>query len=219
MHGKRPCDPTRDPARHRRGGARAEDALLERARTGDARAFASLVRREGGGLFRLAYRLTRSEADAYDCVQETFLQAHRRLDQFRGDGPISRWLHRILVNAALGRARSRSRRPEVSLEELQPRFERRGCSLDPHRPALEDAEVLVQRQRTREAVRNAIARLPEGYRDVILLRDIFGRSTAEAADELGLNEGAAKVRLHRARAALKRVLESGAYTRCDERGA
>ena len=183
------------------------DPLVDAVRSGEADAFARLVRREAGRLLAAARRLTDSEADASDCVQETFLLAHRRLPQFEARGQISTWLHRILINVALGRIRKRSRRPEVSLEELMPVFDERDCRKEPLGPMPPDAEELLQREDTRAAVHDAIAHLPDAYREIVVIRDIEGRSTADTAEELGLTTSAVKVRLHRARAALKRLLE------------
>jgi len=184
-----------------------DDDVLAAAQSGDRDAFAQLVRREAGRLLATARRLTDSEQDAKDCVQETFLLAHRRLHQFQRRSKFSSWLHRILVNVALGKSRKRSRQPEVSLEDLMPVFDERDCREEPLGSLPEDADVLLEREDVRVAVRDAIAHLPDGHREILLLRDIEGRTTAEAADALGITETAAKVRLHRARAALKRLLE------------
>ena len=190
------------------GAKRSRDGLIDDLRSGDPEAFATLVRREVGRLLATARRITDSEADAQDCVQEAFMQAHRRLDQFEGRASVSSWLHRILVNVALHRIRVRSRRPEASLDELMPVFDDRGCRIrEPLGGEPPDAVTLLERADTRAAVRDAIAHLPEQYRQIVVLRDIEGLSTAAAAAELGLTENAAKVRLHRARAALKRLLE------------
>lgn len=148
-----------------------------------------------------------SEADALDCVQEAFLLAHRNLKEFEHRAQFSSWLHRILVNVALGRVRRRSTRPEVSLDELQPTFDAKNCRHEPAGAPPPDAQTLLERAETRASVRDAIAHLPEQYRQIVVLRDIEGLSTNEAAAALGLTAGAAKVRLHRARASLKRLLE------------
>jgi len=180
------------------------DAVAELA---DRDSFAAVVRREIAPLLATARRLADSEADAKDCVQEAFLRAYRSRHQFEGKSKISTWLHRIVVNVALERVRKKSQRPEESLDGLQPTFDSRDCRIEPRRPPPPEAHTLLERSETRAAVRDAIAHLPEQYRRVVIMRDIEGRTTAETAADLGLTENATKVRLHRARAALKRLLE------------
>ncbi|MEM6992176.1 MAG: sigma-70 family RNA polymerase sigma factor [Myxococcota bacterium] len=189
---------------------RAESSPSDKARPvklADNSDFAAVVRREAGRLLATARRFTDSEADAQDCVQEAFLHAYRARAQFEGRAKVSSWLHRILVNVALERARKKSRRPEESLDDLQPTFDERGCRIEPRRPPPPEAQTLLERSETRRAVLEAIGSLPDSYRRIVILRDIEGKTTAETAEELGLTENASKVRLHRARAALKRLLE------------
>ncbi len=182
-------------------------AVTGPARLSDPKRFAEVVKQYTGRLLATARRLTDSEADAHDCVQEAFLLAYRSRSQFEGRAKISSWLHRILVNVALERVRKRSRRPEEALEDLQPTFDERGCRVESQGPAPAEAQVLLERAETRTAVRDAIAHLPEGHREIVLIRDIEGKTTADAARELSITQSAARVRLHRARAALKRLLE------------
>ncbi len=181
--------------------------LLDRLRAGEEAAFEELVHREGGRLLALTRHLLRGEEEARDAVQETFLAAFRSLDRFRGESSLSTWLHRIAVNTALMRLRSSSRHPEVSIEELLPRFDDQGRHASPvasWNPS--PADVVLQRE-TREQVRAAIERLPLPYRTVLVLRDIEELSTEETAGVLSLTTTAVKVRLHRARLALRTLLE------------
>lgn len=196
----------RDPAGSG-GDARHEEALLvEALRKGDADAYERLVRRHAPRMLAVARRLLRSPDDAEDAVQEAFLSAFRALDRFEGEARLGTWLHRITVNAALMRLRSRRRRPESSLEDLQPRFLEDG-----HHEVLprrwKDADRVLADRRLRERVREAIDRLPDTYRNVLLLRDIEEMDTAETAAALGISENAVKTRLHRARVALREVLD------------
>lgn len=181
----------------------------------DVADFAAVVKRQTAPLLATARRLTESEADAQDCVQEAFLLAYRSRSQFEGRAKVSSWLHRILVNVALERVRKKGRRPEETLDALQPSFDEQGCRVEPRGPAPAEAQVLLERSETRVAVREAIAHLPESYRDVVIIRDIEGKTTADAAKELGISLSATKVRLHRARAALKRLLEPAMGVRRD----
>jgi RNA polymerase sigma-70 factor, ECF subfamily len=185
----------------------ADDALLLRLRAGEAAAFESVVRHETPRLLAVARRLVRNEEDARDAVQDAFVSAFRSLDAFEGGCQVSTWLHRITVNAALMKLRARRRKPEQSIEELLPTFLEDGHHARHPHEWRDDAETLLGRKEEREFVRACIDRLPESYRTVLLLRDIEDLDTAEAARLLELNEGTVKVRLHRARQALRTLLE------------
>jgi RNA polymerase sigma-70 factor (ECF subfamily) len=183
-----------------------EEALLARLRAGDEAAFAELVRANTGRLLALARRMLRSEEDARDAVQEAFLQAFKGIDRFQGGARLSTWLHRIAVNASLMKLRSRSRRPEQPIEELLPRFYEDGHRVEPGPPWRQDGPDPVEERETRVQVREAIDRLPEIYRNVLLLRDIEGLDTEETARLLDVKVDTVKVRLHRARQALRSLL-------------
>lgn len=184
-----------------------EESLLGALRRGEEKAFEGLVRSFGPRLLSVARRFLRDEEDARDAVQEGFLSAYRSIGSFQGGSQISTWLHRIVVNACLMRLRTRQRRPEESIEELLPRFAEDGHQVDPTPEWEGSAEELLARRETREMVREAIDRLPESYRSVLLLRDIEEFSTEEAARLVGVTENAVKIRLHRARQALRTLLE------------
>ena len=191
----------------------AEERISERdlvllLLSGDELAFERLVREQGGRLLALARRFLRDEEEARDAVQEGFLSAYKALDRFDQGSRLSTWLHRIVVNACLMRLRSRRRRPEEPIEDFLPRFQADGHQVRHPTPEWEgSAETLLAQSQTREIVREAIDRLPESYRTVLLLRDIEEFSTQETARSLGVTENAVKVRLHRARQALRGLLE------------
>jgi RNA polymerase sigma-70 factor (ECF subfamily) len=179
--------------------------LLARLRAGDGDAFEELVRATSPRLLATLRRMLRSEEDARDALQETFLAAFRGLASFEGAARLSTWLHRIAVNSALMKLRSRRRRPEDPIEELLPRFAEDGHRvLEPERiPGTEEA---LDEARRRAAVRLCIDRLPEPHRSMVLLRDVEGLGTDEAARAMGISADAAKMRLHRARQALRTLL-------------
>ena len=182
--------------------------LLAGLRLGRADAWEDLVREQLPRLLAVARRILRDEEGARDAVQEAFAAAFRNLDGFAGHAAVPTWLHRITVNAALMRLRSRRSRPEESLDELLPQFEPDGRhKARPQSGAAPQDEQLC-REETRRLVRQAIDRLPEAYRTVVLLRDIGELDTAEAAELLGVSSGVVKVRLHRARQALRSLLDS-----------
>src|SRR5262249_37590256 len=116
-------------------------------------------------------------------------------------------LHRIVVNVCLMRLRARSRSREVPIDDLLPAFDGTGHHARPVRPWEEQALARLTRAETRAHVRACIDRVPHPYRAVLLLRDIEERDTEHTARQLGINPGAVKTRLHRARQALRTLLE------------
>jgi RNA polymerase sigma-70 factor, ECF subfamily len=185
-----------------------EEALVARLREGDEAAYELVVRREGGKLLAMARRFLRNEDDARDAVQEAFLSAFRSIATFAQGSRFSTWLHRIVINACLMKLRSSRRRAEDSIEELLPKFAADGHQLNHPTPGWNgSAEEILQRSETRALVRRSIDQLPDTYRAVLLLRDVEELTTAEAARLLGVTENAVKIRLHRARQALRSLLE------------
>lgn len=185
----------------------SDQALVDRLRAGDDDAAEWLIRTYSPGLLATARRYVRGDDDAQDVLQEAFLQALRALDQFRADSRLATWLHRIVINAALMKLRSRRRRPELALDDLLPSFDTEGRHASPVAAWHCGAEAALEGSELRALVRGAIARLPAAYREVIILRDIEGLDTAEAAEALGTTVAAVKVRLHRARIALRALIE------------
>jgi RNA polymerase sigma-70 factor (ECF subfamily) len=183
-----------------------EAELITALRRGDDGAFERLVRTHGGRMLAVARRFVPHEQDARDVLQEAFVAAFRSIDGFSGGAKLSTWLHRIVVNAALMKLRSRRRRREDSIDDLLPRFAEDGHHGEDVVGWDTPADELVERQEVRSLVRRAIAQLPEAYRTVLVLRDIEERDTEETAALLGLTPQAVKTRLHRARQALRTLL-------------
>jgi len=186
----------------------SEADFIGRLQAGDDEACEMLVRKFGGPMLSVAKRYMRDEEEARDVVQEAFLQAFRAIGTFRAESRLSTWLHRITVTTALMKLRSRRRRREESIDDLLPTFSEDGHRVESCREWEEDPEEALGRQQTRAIVRNCIARLPKSYRIVLTLRDIDDVDTREAADILGISETAVKVRLHRARQALRELLDA-----------
>ncbi len=186
----------------------ADARLIAALRAGDEAAFEELVRENGGRMLAVARRFLPREDDAQDAVQDAFLSAFRAFDRFDGKSRLSTWLHRIVVNAALMKLRTRRRKPERSIEDYLPAYRSDG---HPTNPALidwsESIPDTVHRMDVAAMVRAQIEELPETYRTVLLLRDIEGLDTQEAAEMLGITVNAVKTRLHRARQALREMLE------------
>lgn len=184
-----------------------EADVIARLQAGDAGAYAELVRTQGPRMLAVARRLLRSDDDASDAVQEAFISAFRAIGNFEGGAKLSTWLHRIVVNASLMRLRNRARRPEVSIEELLPKFEDGQHVDEPREWKSPEPLDALERRETRDRVRKLIDELPVDYRTVLLLRDIEGLDTKETAELLGVTPNAAKIRLHRARLALRSLLD------------
>jgi RNA polymerase sigma-70 factor, ECF subfamily len=188
-----------------------EQYVLEGMRRGDDEAFEQVFRRYGGRMLATARRLLGNDEDARDAVQEAMLSAFRAVGRFEGGAQIGTWLHRIVVNAALMRMRSRRRKPEASIEDLLPDYQADGHRLlkaegDPY------PDELCERSQLLELLRSCVGDLPEGYRQVYLLRDVEEMSNEEVALAMGLTPNAVKIRLHRARQALITLVQQR-YTR------
>jgi RNA polymerase sigma-70 factor (ECF subfamily) len=187
-----------------------EAALVAALKAGEAQAYEQVVRLHAGRLLSVARRVLGHDEDARDALQEALLNAVRSIGAFNGECQLSTWLHRIVVNACLMKLRSRKRRPEQPIDDLLPTFLAEGPFAGAHAahpPEWRDAESLLARKETRDLVRNCVERLPDSYRVVIVLRDIEELDTAEVGRLLGVTEGAVKVRLHRARQALRTLLD------------
>jgi RNA polymerase sigma-70 factor (ECF subfamily) len=178
--------------------------LVTRLQRGDQDAFESLVRTHGGRLLSVARRFLGSNEDAEDAVQETFIKAFKSIHTFEERAQLHTWLHRIVVNTSLMKLRERRRKPQESIDDLLPTFVADGHqTTESH----EWSDALVERKETAAIVRQAIAALPEQHRTVLILRDIEERDTAETAAILGTTTTVVKVRLHRARQALRTLLD------------
>ncbi len=174
------------------------------AKAGRQDAFAEIVERHSPVVYNLALRLVKDPHEAEEVLQETFISAFRALPKFEGRSQLGTWLYRIGYNAALMHLRKR-RPPADSLDE--PVTTEDGDSLP--RELVDWGSIpddLLLNRELRTVLDAALETLPESLRSVFVLRDIEGLSTAETAAALGLTETNAKVRLHRARLALRERL-------------
>jgi RNA polymerase sigma-70 factor, ECF subfamily len=183
-----------------------EEALLAGLRAGDDTAYERMVRAFGGRMLAVAIGILRNEDDARDAVQTAYLSAFRSLPSFAGHCRLSTWLHRIVVNAALMKLRSRRRRPEEALDSLLPTFLDDGHHAQQYSRDDLPADDVMELEETRAVVRECIAQLPEHHRAILVLRDMEDVSTSEVAAMLGITTNAVKIRLHRARQALGTLL-------------
>jgi len=184
-----------------------EGELLLDLRRGDDSAYERLVRDYGARMLAAARRMLADEEDARDAVQDAFISAFRNIGRFEGNSRLSTWLHRIVVNAALMKLRGKRSRNERPIESLLPRFLEDGHQASPAVEWRSSAESAAQSRETRELVRRMIEALPEPYKLVLKLRDIEELDTRETAEILGIEPNAVKVRLHRARQALRTLLD------------
>ncbi len=181
----------------RPAAAESEDALVERAQQGDRGAFEELVRRHADRLYAVVLRFVADTPEAEEVTQEAFLRAWRSIGRFEGRSRFFTWLYRIGINEAKRRA---SRRPPATV------------SLDdepiPEAPDWSEApETRLGQTDLRRLLEEAIRELPIEYRAPLILRDVEGLSTREAAEVMELGEAAFKSRLHRARLAVRRAVD------------
>ena len=184
-----------------------DDRILASVRAGDESACEALVRQHSGRMRAVARRFLRAEEDCTDAVQDAFFSAFRSLHGFENKSTLGTWLCRIVVNVCLMRLRTRSRRREVRIDDLLPSFDESGRHSRPIRPWEDQALARLTRAETRAHVRACIDRLPHSYREILVLRDIEELDTEQTARQLGIAPGAVKTRLHRARQALRTLLE------------
>lgn len=176
-----------------------DELLVTRYVQGDADAFNILVSRYENRLYGMALRMLGNHEDALDAVQEILVRLMRSLPNFRGDAKFSTWLFRLTANTCVDYRRKLYRRSNPLTEELNLQMEAPDQDPD-HRCASRFREQLID---------EAIRKLPEAQRTLLVLRDREGLSNQEVADILAIDVGTLKSRLHRARGALRRLLEAG----------
>jgi RNA polymerase sigma-70 factor (ECF subfamily) len=195
------------------GAALADEEVVSRVLAGDHGLFEVLMRRYNQRLYRTARAIVRDSAEAEDVMQETYVRAFAALGQFEGRAQWSTWVTRIAVNEALARVRRRGR--FVSSEAFENIQE--GAMGEEREPAGRSAgpEAAVAARELSAFVERAVDELPDIYRTVFVLREVQELSTAETAACLDVSEELVKVRLHRARAELRRIMDArlGAATR------
>lgn len=175
--------------------------LIERARTGDGRAFEDLARHEERALYRHAARIVGPGADAEDVVQDAFVSAWRSIRSF--EGPSFRaWMFRIVTNRALDHVRARKRHAELPLE---PSDDEEVTWAEPVAPGPELTDIAASREAL-AAVEEALTRVPPEQRAALLLRDVEGFPYEDIAFMTGVEIGTVKSRIHRARVAVRNTL-------------
>lgn len=173
--------------------------LIERCKAGDEEAWRRLVEATQRDVYTLCLRILRDPEDAAEATQDAYLKVWKGLGSFRGDALFTTWLYRVAANAALSRQRSRKRRRdrETGGEEVLTQVAAAGS-----------VEVEAAARIDVRALEKCVDRLPDHYRSVVLLRDVYGLTLDEIAQQLKISETAAKVRLHRARKKLKDMMSA-----------
>jgi len=184
------------------GFAHLDDAeVVSRVLQGDTALFEIIIRRYNQLLYRVTRSVLHDDAEAEDVMQEAYVRAYEHLDQFAGRAEFRTWLARIAINEALTRVERNKRfqRPDASREQAGDDMSHFASSEPTPEQQAVSAEMI-------HLMENAIARLPESYRSVFVLRDVEEVSTEEVARILNLSENTVKVRLHRARRTLRRTI-------------
>jgi RNA polymerase sigma-70 factor (ECF subfamily) len=171
--------------------ALSDEDIVARVLSGEVPLFELLVRRHNQRLYRATKAILKDEAEAEDAMQEAYVRAFVKLDQFAGDAKFSTWLTKIAVYEALGRLRRRKRQEEIR------------DAMKSH----DNPERTVQDLQVRAAIEDAVERLSPIYRAVFVLREVEELSGSETAECLGITEETVKTRLHRARVLLRHRLE------------
>ena len=186
----------------------ANHEFIERLKRGEAAAFEELIAERSGEIYGLLFRLTENGEEARDLTQETFLRAFQSIDRFRGDADVRTWIYRIAINQARNRFRWWRRRRRDATVSLDQKQGESGQSLSG--TLAEPSENPEQQTLARErelALRSALQRLGQAYRETVILRDIEGFTYEEIAETLGINVGTVKSRLARGRQELRKKLE------------
>ena len=187
---------------------RAEAEFIERLKRGEAAAFEELVAERSGEIYGLLFRLTESSEEARDLTQETFLRAFQSISRFRGEADLRTWIYRIAINQARNRWRwwrRRRRDATVSLESTQGTTDRTVAATLAELSNNPEQDTLAHEREL--ALRTALLKVGQAYRETVILRDIEGFTYEEIAGTLGINVGTVKSRLARGRQELRQRLE------------
>src|SRR5215471_17867384 len=188
-----------------------DEEVVARVLAGETGLFEIIMRRHNQRIYRVARSILHKDDEAEDVMQDTYVRAYEHLDQFEGRAKFSTWLTRIAVNEALARRQRATR-----YQELEPGSQREGDPMDRVASLTLNPEQQVADTEIRVLLEQAIEELPDKYRTILVLRDVEEMSTSDAAEVLEISEENVKVRLHRARALLRKGLFARTGTQCKE---
>jgi RNA polymerase sigma-70 factor (ECF subfamily) len=183
-----------------RWSALADEQIVRQVLDGQTALYEVLMRRHNERLYRAIRAILRDDLDAEDVMQQAYVNAYAHLRQFDGRAAFATWLTRIAVNEALARARQRGRYQQLDTDTME------AIDMPMTSTATPDPERQAISRELSGFVEDAIDRLPDGSREVFVLREVQGLDTAETAASLGISEDAVKTRLSRAKSALRRDL-------------
>ena len=177
--------------------------LVKECKQGDKAAYAELVSRYTEKAYNLALRITRNQEDAEEILQDVFLTVYNKIDKFQEKAAFSSWLYRITANTSFMKLRKRKQHAAVSMDDVGPAAEHdwKAGGVDIH-----DTNLISTRHELREALEDAISKLPDEYKTIFILRDVDGLSNQEVGNVLNLSVPAVKSRLHRSRLMLRKKL-------------
>lgn len=173
-----------------------ERELIERAREGDRAAMERLYRAHADRVYSVIRRLAGDDARAEDIAQDAWIRAFEKLHLFRGEASFGTWMYRLATNTALNQLRSSRRHRELEEEASREAPPRRSTGLD---------EAVINQR----VLSEALDALPPGYRQVLVLHDVEGLTHEEIGERLGVATGTSKSQLHKARARMRELIESG----------
>jgi RNA polymerase sigma-70 factor (ECF subfamily) len=185
----------------------SDEEVVSRVLAGETAMFEIVMRRHNQRLYRVARAILRNDGEAEDVMQDAYVRAYEHLDQFSGRARFSTWLTRIAVHEALARQRRGNR-----LQELDSKSDREGDPMDRLATLAPDPEQQASNMEIRRVLEQSVEKLPDAYRTIFMLRDVEEMSTSDTAHALDISEENVKVRLHRARALLRKTLYARAGT-------
>lgn len=191
-------------------GVPTDEELVAAYLKGNKSAFDEIVHRYEDRIYRLSFRMLGNHHDALDAVQEILLKLMAALPKFQGRSRFGTWLYRLAANTCLDVRRKRGRTSAESLDATLEHSPAAALTILEDRPT-DNPDVYVEQQYREHLVRAALDQLPESQRRLLELRDLEDLSNSQVADMLGIEVGALKARLHRARQALKRILDAGVH--------
>ena len=180
-----------------------DSELVTNLKNGDLASFQELLTRYTQKVHNLAMRITRSEEDTEEILQDVFVTVYKKIDKFEGKSAFSSWLYRITANTSFMKLRKRKQTPAISLEDVAPAIK---DSWVGNGAEAADVNYISSRHELRASIEEALAALPEEYRAIFILRDVDGLSNQEVGEIMHLSVPAVKSRLHRSRLMLRKEL-------------
>jgi RNA polymerase sigma-70 factor (ECF subfamily) len=184
-----------------------EEKLIKKAQKGNRKAFEKLILQHEDHIYAIALKVLKNEADAYDAAQEICLKIYQKIDQFKFESAFSTWVHRLAVNTAIDEYRKLKRKLQKEYSYDQPITEDGGTMKDFIQDSGDTPESNLVRQEQIQMVWEALEKLKDEQKNIIIMKDIQGQSYQEISESLQINMGTVKSRLARSRIALKNVLQ------------